>query len=175
MAEPFLGDVDEPLVSMTLANGSYAGESPGSERSSANDTAKAHAGPIAVVRERQQSGRLVVMTKRKMQRQAVNVGFESRNVSEAVELLQWVASRSEAGAASDILAANQIVTRESLMSRAEQPFVEEQDHIVYGRVYGLRNERFGVVYDMVPSEPENSIETRGGGPATVLATFWICP
>ena len=111
------------------------------------------------------------MTQRNEQSQAVNVAFESKNLSEAVDLLRWIASRCEPAVAPDIPA----VTRESLMLRAERPFLEGQDHIVYGRVYGARNERIGVVYDILPSAPESSIETRSGGPATILAKFWICP
>ncbi len=115
------------------------------------------------------------MTKRIGQEQAVNVGFEVRNLSETVHLLQWIASRIEQGATSDGLVTTQRATRESLMLRAERPFLEDRDHVVHGRIYGLRNENFAVVYDAVPPVPESSIETRNGRPATVLAKFWICP
>jgi hypothetical protein len=115
------------------------------------------------------------MTQHIGQRQAVNVGFESGNLSEAVNLLQWIASQSKLSAASGGLVTTQLATRESLMLRAEQPFLEDRDHVVHGRVYGLRDDNFAVVYDAVPSVLESSIETRNGRPATVLAKFWICP
>ncbi len=75
-------------------------------------------------------GRLLTMAQRNEQSQAVNVGFESKNLSEAVDLLRWIVSRCEPTVAPDIPAA----TRESLMLRAERPFLGGQDHIVYGRL-----------------------------------------
>lgn len=115
------------------------------------------------------------MNRHTRQVQAENVGFERRNLLEAVNLLRWIASRSAPDAVSDGLATTELAMFESLMRRAEQPFLEDHDHVVYGKIYGMRNEKFAVVYDVVPSVLDKSLETRNGRPATVWAQILICP
>ncbi len=65
--------------------------------------------------------------------------------------------------------------REYLFQRAEQPFLEEWDHVAYGQVYHRQGEPFGIVYEALPPEPSESIETRDGGRASLMVRFWIRP
>lgn len=115
------------------------------------------------------------MNRRANQEESVSVGFDSSNLAFTVELLLRIEGNSDEDAASANFAADRADVRERLMSRAEQPFREGQDHIVFGQLYGPRTERFAVVYDEVPPSFASRLETRTGSAATIAAKFWICP